>query len=545
MGMPSGGKPYFEETWFELLFMGGCFLSAYLLFQMLMPSVAMSGDTVQTVAMAKLLAEGRLIDAFMRFNQPPVYPMLLAGVIKLENTIDLPRLVTAFQGLNLCLYFLSIALVNYFIRRQIRKPYSFVITALYALAPGTLDMAWNIGPQMAYMALSVSALIAIDYSLSKESAEGGQISRGELLMICLLVAVAILTQQMGYMLLIAFFFIMLKRFGLKKSALVLALLLLCISPFIGRDVFYVVRRPQQYVAPSATIVKTASQQGLLKTVQAYTDHMLATVTQHAVGDLNLSSLDQTSQKAQQSLVSHVDITHQPWGRWLLGMLAIIGVLYGLYQYTGVGSLYLSAYLITAIVLLPSSRLDLTPILPLILFYLYFGVMRTGEWMKRLHLPVSKVIGPALTVWILLCTFSTHLAQMGGAAPTQRLQAAHEPQVVYMSTAKKPENRLQEAQTISAHRRAMDWLKAHTPENAKIAIPRPEAAALVSKKNQSAAEQASFRKALGGYDYLVEEGAAQITPMRTKPGVFSERGLQLVYEDAPGRIRIWQVKPSIK
>lgn len=547
-GASSGtSKTYFEETWFELIFVAGCFVVAYLLFQGLMPPVGMSDATIQDVAMAKLFAEGRILDAFMHFSQSPGYPILLALLIKAWHTVDLYRLTDAALQLNLGLYLASIGLVYAFIRRQIRKPYVFIITALYVVAPATLGMAWTLGPAMAYLTFSMAALVAIDQLMGRETAESGQISRGELLLCGALMGFSILLKPVGYLLLVAFFLIMLKRCGLKKSALALSMVVLCLSPFVGRDLYTVLRQPDPYLQSSVKLVESARQQGMVATVRQYADDAVRNITQQAVGELNLSLL---GSERPGSRLHRIGVGHQPWGRWILGSLAILGTLYGLYLYTGVGSLYLAGHLLAALVLLPEAEIGLASASPLILFSLYFGVMRVGEWMKKLHLPVSRIASPALTVWILLCTLSNHWGQASvpALAPTPSLpastQAAHaaaapEPRVVYMSTVKKPESRLEKAQLTSARRRALNWLDHNTPQDARVAIPRPEAAARLAREMESGDTSGPMRRELGGYDYLVEEAANELAPIGAD--VTQTRGLKLVYEDLPGKIRIWQIQ----
>jgi hypothetical protein len=393
---------------------------------------------------------------------------------------------------------------------------------------------------MAYMVLSMGALWAVDHSLSQSSAMAGQITRGELVLCGSFLALGILTHQVGYVMVLAFFFVMLKRFGLKHSATVLAALMLIISPFIGRDLFHVIRKPQAYVASSLALVKTANNHGIFKTLQRYADSMLLSVANDAVGDLNLSPLDSLNDGSSKRVSGRIGIGRQTWGRWALGVVALIGAAYGLYLYTGIGTLYLCAYVFTTLVALPRAGLTLAPVLPLLLLYLYYGMIRTGEWMKRLNLPIARIAIPALTVWILLCTLSAHLTQLGEA----KVGKYHRPQVRYMNTANTPQNRLEEAQKNAAHHRAMDWLKAHTEPDAKVAIPRPEAAGALTGKEKAGSQQAALAKELSKYDYLVEENAGEISSLRQKRGgLVKSHGMNLVYEDVPGRIRIWEVKPS--
>jgi hypothetical protein len=543
-----GAKPYYHETWFEPVFTVACLVVLFLLFHGLMPSVEINPNVIQTVAMSKLFAEGRFADAFSRFNMPPIYPLLLALVIKIRHTSELPRLIESFQTMNLVLAMLSAGLVHYFVRRQIPKHYAFIITGLYVLAPSTLGMAWSLSPQMTYMVLSMSTLIVIDISLSKESVMGGQLSRGEVILCGLFLSLTILSWQVGYLLMLAFMVVMLKRFGLKKSLQVTAGIMLCISPFIARDIFYVVRSPQEYTQSSTYIMQSVRRHGIFKTVGVYADNIMLNLARNAIGELNLSSLDRIAQTPRTTTPNRIGLTEKVWVRWLVGIVATVGAIYGLSQYTGVGSIYMCIYVITAMALLPSAGLTLAPLLPLLLFYLYCGLIRTGQWMHRLDMPLlTRIAAPVLTVWILLCTL-TNLLSHAGSQPMvhqQTREALHAPKVMYMSTPPQPETRLEEAQTTSAQRRAMDWLKAHSSESARVGAARPEAASLLADdKSASPAVKAERQKALatelGQYDYLVEEGATKLTPASSA----ASKGLKMVYEDVPGRIRIWRVRPAL-
>lgn len=542
--MAGSDKPYFEQTWFEVVFIAACFFVLFLLFYGLMPPVDINNGVIQNVAMAKLFSEGRFLDAFARFNLPPIYPMLLGAIIKFKHSAELPRLIESFRILNLSLGMISIGLVHFFVRRQVSKPYVFIITGLYTLAAPTLGMAWSLSPQMIYMVLSLAGLIAIDISLSKESALGGQLSRGEIILCGTFLGLSILSWQVGYLLMIAFFFVMVKRFGLKKSAMVIGCIMLAISPFIGRDVFYVIRSPQPYVEPAVSIVQSLNNRGLFRTMETYADNMLINLTHHAIGDLNLSSLDRITHPPRKSTPNHIGITQAAWLRWLIGLIAIVGAVYGLHQYTGIGSIYLCTYVITALALLPNAGLNLALVLPLLLFYLYYGLLHTGQWLQRLDMPLlARFTIPITTVWIVLCTLTTHLGHARSGSHYHSAAKGHAPKVMFMSTASASGNRLEEAQSDSAARRMQEWLDAHVSKSAKVGIPRPEAASelAATKDNSSAgkARRAAVRSELEQYDYLVEQGASKISKAKANAGL----GLKLVYEDIPGKIRIWQVNPS--
>lgn len=540
------GKPYYLETWFEPAFAVACLVVLFLLFHGLMPSMDMNTNVIQTVSMAKLFSEGRFADAFSRFNMPPIYPLLLALVIKIRHTTELPRLLESFQTLNLILCMLSAGLVHYFVRRQIAKPYTFIVTALYVLSPSTVGMAWTLGPQMTYMVFSMATLVAIDISLSKESVLGGQLSRGEVILCGAFLSLSILSWQVGYLMMLAFMCVMLKRFGLKKSFQVTVGIMLCISPFIGRDIFYAVRSPQDYTASTTAIMRSVHDQGLFRTVGVYADNIMLNLARNAIGDLNLSSLDRIAQTPRTTAPNRIGFTEKAWLRWLVGLVAIVGAFYGFSQYTGVGAFYLCTYVITAMALLPSAGLPIGLVIPLLIFYLYAGLLKTGEWMHRLDMPLlTRIAAPVLTIWIVLCTLTSHLSRVNGQPFEQPMQTvAHAPKVMYMSTPQQPETRLEEAQTTSAQRRAMDWLKAHSSQSARVGAARPEAASLLADDKSATPEakaerQKALASELGQYDYLVEEGSAKLTPAKSA----ASNGLKMVYEDIPGKIRIWQVHHS--
>jgi len=539
-------KPYYLETWFEPAFAVACLVVMFLMFHGLMPSVDMNDNVIQTVSMAKLFSEGRFADAFSRFNMPPVYPLLLALVIKIRHTTELPRLLESFQTLNLILAMISAGLVHYFVRRQLAKPYVYIVTGLYVLAPSTMMMAWSLSPQMTYMVFSMATLIAIDVSLSKESVLGGELSKGEIILCGAFLGLSVLSWQVGYLMMLAFMCVMLKRFGLKKSFQVTAGIMLCISPFIGRDIFYAVRSPQDYTASANSIMRSVHEQGVINTVGEYADNIMLNLANSAIGDINLSSLDRIAQTPKATAPNRIGFTERPWLRWLIGLVAMVGAFYGLSQYTGVGAFYMCIFVITAMALLPSANLPIGLVIPLLIFYLYCGMLKTGEWMHRLDMPLlTRIAAPVLTIWIVLCTLTSHLSRVGGhSVPLPSTEVAHAPKVMYMSTPQQPETRLEEAQTTSAQRRAMDWLKDHAKGSARVGAARPEAASMLAEdKNATPEDKAARQKALtdelGQYDYLVEEGAAKLTPAKA----VAAKGMKMVYEDVPGKIRIWKVRPS--
>jgi hypothetical protein len=567
-------RPYHEEDWFEYALLGACFLIGYLLFRALMPTATVSMETWNVLTMAELFSEGRFFEAFAGTNIPPICPLLMGLVIKMRHAIDPPAQIENFKMLNLALYGLSIAQVHYFVRRQIERPYAFAITVLYALAPPTLNMLWSLDSQMTYMVISMATLMTIDVALSPGSELGGWLSQREVEVCGLMLWLTVLSHQIGYTLLLAFFCILFKRFGFSKSISIVGTILLFLSPFIGRDLISALRNIAVYTAPSQAIIRQTSRRGPIKVIQKYVDRSSFALADQTIGTLNFTSLDRRAANVPQpSGPASVKIANYNWIRWVLAGLALMGAIYGLTLYTGIGTSYLTIYVVMALVLLPHFNISLAPVLPLLLFCLYFGVRQLGTWFQDSPLPVSRFLSNILTGWILLCSLSEHMAHASGGF-SGMLRNMHRQRVIYMSTAHPPANRLDAAQNASAHRRVDEWLNRHSlrhrknrskPQEEELVdsvTPLPlaedhadgrddvvQSAASsgdVTNTNPIALANSGSGSTGSGWsfapeqsDYLVEENSRHLRPL-AKGSSPASRGLKLVYEDVRGHIRIWQL-----
>jgi hypothetical protein len=547
-------KPYHEEDWFEYALLGACFLLGYLLFRALMPDATVSMETWNVLTMGELFSEGRFYEAFAGSNIPPLCPLLMALLIKLRHAFDPPSQIECFKILNLVLYGVSIAQVHYFVRRQIEKPYAFAITALYALAPPTLNMLWSLDSQMTYMVVSMATLMTIDWALSPGSELGGWLSQKEVEVCSLMLGLTILTHQIGYALLLAFFCILAKRFGFSKSLSVIGVILLFLSPFIGRDLISAVRSYQTYTGPSQTLIGQTKRRGPLKVIQLYADRSSYALAKQTIGTLNLSSLDrQAASVPNPSAPNSFNVANFNWVRWMLAGLAVMGAVYGLTLYTGIGTSYLTIYVLIALVLLPHFNISLAPVIPLLLFSLYFGVRQLGVWFQDSPVPISRFLSNILTGWILLCSLSEHLALAQGGF-SGMLKNMHRQRVIYMSTAQKPINRLDAAQDESAHRRVNAWLKRHSlhrrsrRDQEEQLVDSVQPLTLSDPKAANATPSSDSSKEISSEtptvptpqsDFLVEENSQKLRPLKQGSSPASQ-GLKLVYEDVHGHIRIWQV-----
>jgi hypothetical protein len=512
-----------------------------------MPDAKQTMDTWSIIAMGKLFAEGS-VSGFFATSIPPVSPLLLAVLFKARHALDLPAQIECFKIMNLIFYGISIAQVHYFVRRQIEKPYAFAITALYALAPPTLNMLWSLDSQMTFMVVSMGTLMTIDWALSPGSELGGWLSQKEVEVCSVLLGLTVLTHQMGYVLLLAFFCILAKRFGFSKSISVIGTILLFLAIFIGRDVIGAVKDFSRYSGPSQILLSEMKSTGPLRVIQKYSDRSSQSLTERTIGTLNLSSFDAQSGGGNTSF----NIAGNKWFRWILSAIAVMGAVYGLTLYTGIGTSYLTLYCLVSLLLLPHFNISLAPVTPLLLFSIYYGVRQLGQWFQDAPVPISRYLSNILTAWILLCSLSEHFALAQGGFPGM-LKNMHRQRVIYMSTAQKPENRLDAAQDDSAHRRVKEWLKRHSlrrrsKEEKLVDSVQPLTLSDPSKRNDSSnmmplpvqadSDIAAVPESEQS-DFLVEENSHQLTPLK-KGSSPASRGLKLVYEDVHGHIRIWQV-----
>ncbi|MEM0951239.1 MAG: hypothetical protein AAGI66_03735 [Cyanobacteria bacterium P01_H01_bin.74] len=524
--MSSSQSPFYQQTWFEPAFIGLCFLFLFSLFYFFMPTVHLEPQSAKMIAMAKMVASGHFLDAFSQFNIPPIMPMLMGGVIKLLRLSSLISIVEAFRVANFIFVLLSVVVIYFFIRRHLDKSFAFIITGITVIAPTTISMSWELSTVAVYAFLSISTLLVVDISLSKESAMGGQLSRGEIILCGAMLAVTILSWQVGYFLLLGFFIVCWRRFGFQKGLMVLSVILLSISPFIARDIYWVVKQPKVLLSPSLELVNTVEKKGPLKTLQLYADSVTQNLTATAIGDVDLDALHATGRHST-PFGHSVNLFEKPWVRWAVSVIAVIGAVFGLVQYTGLGSMYLSIYVIATLILLPKTfGLSIAPVLPLLFFYLYYGLIHTGQWMARLEMPLlSRIAPPVLSVWILVSTLSHHI----GFAKHGYLTHSHLRQgtsrVIFLSTAKPSSDRLIKAQRGTAHRRVQQWLS----RTLKHGVP----------KNIRGQAVGSFY--LKGYNpnYLVLESHNAIA-QNLKEKRHDWKGLKRVYQDKPGRIEVWQM-----
>lgn len=507
------------------------------------PFLGYTGEHSHYMELARSMAEGHgytLTHGGTRvpyLDSPPLYPFVLSLLMNILDETHLPALVHPFKLFNLGLYIVSVFLTYSFVNRQIRKPYPYIITALYALSPMTLAVADSITSEMLYVVFSLLALVAVDKYYAEQ---GAGVSRWQLLWCGLCLVACILTRNIGFALLVGFFLLSLKTLGIKRACVVSVLVLVCLSPWFIREIYY----------RNAEAVQTSQGQALqsppeaLPVTQIFDDPVefaeqafkngesnLIDATQHTLGALDFERFDGVLVKKLHVENLELRFSDYAWVRWTIGALIALGILIGFYQGAGIGSCYLMVFILVAAVLSVDKQRFLMPVLPLMLFYLFFGVMRIGEWMAQLKMPVSKIAVPLLTLLIGINSFSGHLENLREA---RLIQAYNRPESL--------------EETQQGLVRALRWIHLNTPPSAEIVAHKPTATFVYtdrkSRRFPHQRKSKTLMKDLMRSDYVLEEeGVGSVRSYLTPVIEKYQKLFRLVYNDPDSQIRIWKVQAT--
>lgn len=534
-------KPYYETWWFEWLFIGCLCACGWMIWQVLDHPFLESGmENSDFMELAKALAAGKGYTLLHTgndlpyLNHPPLYPLILAGVMKIYDQTDLIKLIHPFKVLNLWMYLTSVVLVYYYFRRNIRKPYPFVITALYGLSPLTLSVAGSITSEMTYMVLSMLALISIDKFFADK---GPSVTKWQLAFCLFWIIAAIFTRNIGFALLGAFFLLALKSMGIKRAFVVLGIVLACIAPWFLREIYYRNYYPTQSTAGiSQEVSQVSNLPNPFSSPSRYFTQVfnngeatLRDTTQNTLGTLSFERFDAMIIRKLNLDDMELRFSDLTWARWTLGILVALGLLVGIKQFSGIGSLYLAVFILcTSLVMVEKQARYLLPVLPFIYFYLYMGVMRLGEWMAQVKLPVSKLLVPIFTLIIGFNSLNGHLENLREA---RLIQAYYRPET------------LQSEQ--KGYLRALQWIRSNTPPTVEIIARKPSAAYVYTERKSRLYPQKKDLNAtitdLRHSDYILEELGVRAMRHYLSPAVEKHpEFFRLVYNDPASQIRIWRV-----
>ncbi|MBX2859928.1 MAG: hypothetical protein KTR14_01745 [Vampirovibrio sp.] len=544
-------KIYYESWWFEWILLAVCLAGCWLLWTMwLEPGLDPWSDPTHSVLLAKSLLAGQGLhlsqlpaggEPLPFFNHPPFYPILLAGMMKAYGTTDIQTLAQPFKYLNFGLYALSVMVLHAFISKRIRKPFSFMITVLYAIAPPALYATEHVMPDIAYILMSLLAIYAVDRGLDGE----GQWQSSATLF---LVILAVYTHLAGFALLIAYAFLSLKNHGLAKTFVSMAVVAVSLVPWV----FLEQGIGQNSPGFKQVISRTHSQQApLIKQAVEHTETMLQKSTNTLLGTIRFNYFDSVVVRKLNIRNQEIDLSQLPWIRWVVGGLMAIGLLYGLYMNSGIAALYMVTLFILGFFVDPPQGVPMTVVLPFLIFFTFYGLIRVGDGLSEFNIPFTKAVVTLLIGMVALGSLSGHfdglqhnLAQTYKESYKGSYKAESTPEptsALAIASSKTPINQ------NDAHQRALGWINTNLPPKVAITTPKPRKLSLftgrVGQKLPTAASQNKVLSGLLQSQYILEEQSNPTVRSRITPILEANANrFRLVYNDQPGNIRIWQVLP---
>lgn len=513
--------PIHEERWFEGFVVLSCLGLAWLLWQGLDTASplaqlrALSAESLRNLTVARQLAEGQYSQVFSEADLPPMYPALLATLARLKE-LDLAgqnglmALLSLAKNMNFYSFAASVVLVHLFVRTRLERPVSFLVTMLYTLSPLAVSTSFMIAPTLLYLVFSLAALVLTDRVFNAPDGKMWWMLLGA----CLLTA--ILCLPLGYILLLAFFIAGTRKLSLRKAMVPAVIVLMLSAPFLLRDAYY-------HYRPGTS---TPALQDVLPALQQQT---------------RPPKVEALARESSQSMLGSVvwgqdrlPLGGVSWLRWGVVALMALGLVYGFWSQSGIGSVYVLCGLVYTCFSASLSPQSFAPLLPLLLMYLYLGLLRLGDWTANVHVPLSRFSVPALSGLLMLAAASTYISTPA-FIDFQKLDA---PQA-YLATL--TPNYEAPRQSVGSQERVKRWLALNAPPNALVGHADES---LVSSSRPRSSGNMAEDDALPNLlrmDYIVEQpGSPEIRQAFDRLLSQARKRFQLVYNDPQSGTRVWQV-----
>ncbi|MDX2085704.1 MAG: hypothetical protein SFZ03_09995 [Candidatus Melainabacteria bacterium] len=465
-------------------------------------------------------------------STPPLVPLVVVGLMALKGTTQ-PNLVLSWlQWTNLGLYGLSVWLAFQVFQQHIRKPYPHILTVLYALSPVVLLITGSLTATLPYLVLSLAALLMLDNRFADKAKKLTPGSRMSLLLLC---ALALACHPAGLALVCALLYMLFRWQGTRKGLMYTGVFLLLLAPWFLRAVYYdkmSVTVPHQQLAqmnerrlkPEALVTDEPEiRQQLMLAVNSLARETLGTETRQ-------------SQPVQNSLWSSIwtldfRVSSVGWVCWVLAGLFLMGWAMAFFTKAGSVGVYLTVWMAGTILLgLGGDPNQWTAVFPLLLLCVFKAYVRLCEWLKQLKLPALDVAVPALVLLILMNSTGSYLDLLRGSRLTQAYQRADD----------------RVAGKQSGYWRALQWIQAYTPNQARIAAADPTSAQLYTERPTIPYPPKTNLKhmfqQMSRADYVLEDLQKPQTRETVSPVIAANpEGFRLVYTDPAAALRIWKVQ----
>jgi hypothetical protein len=288
--------PYYETVWFEWVAITLCVAVGLVLVQVLDGGASYAG--LHYLELAQSLVQGKgltvaSVHPHYAYSTPPLYPALLASrLLKLTKHKQYIDGFKLFHIVNWVLYGFSVFLAQFYLRKTLPNPTALIITGLYALAPVTLLAAATLNANMLFMVFLLLAVLTIDGVFGSPDAPPTQWG---LTQCCLWLILAILTKNIGYIAFGAFLLLAVRRLGTRNTLVMGLTILLCLSPFIVREMLARSERPDVMAAATANEVRVispfANSKGFYQQTLTNVRTAMADSTSGTLGNLNFRSFD--------------------------------------------------------------------------------------------------------------------------------------------------------------------------------------------------------------------------------------------------------------
>lgn len=465
-------KPVSQKSWFEGIIVLSSLGLAWLLWNgVLYAPVDSFEPTEQLVNQAHSLEyaarHGQIMDMLPSLDLSPLYSLLLAIWLEVTQLVapffagyGIP-IGTTPHDFQMLLFVVSVILVHYVTRRQLSRPFNYIVSALYALAPMTILKGVDIGPVMANIVFTLTAWLFTDIAFNAKQPKPAKgeilpsmprrmmVNKKALLAATFAIAAAALCHPAGYVLLIAFGLTLIRK---KATDTLVKSLLVFLSVLLPFGISHVYHHTHGFSQWSLDAINPFIHMTIpsVSLIQIHAQNFLNTLTHLTTSSITLFGFDPANLPAFQ---------------WMITAFMLTGLFFGFRHKTGLGATYLLLYTLVFYIL-SEAEPTISPALPLLLIYLYHGLKKIGDLMGAMKIPFTPIVAPVLTGLILLGMFGTYWQDINQVSPRKVKNNHRQVAAKNSSQTVKPTNNHRRVSRVASN-------QIYTPAPVNTYLARPE------------------------------------------------------------------------
>jgi hypothetical protein len=429
---------WFRTNWAEWLLIALAIVVGYALWALMAGHVPSAADSPMVqLAHSWGAGKGHQLPGWGMgtFNVPPVYPLLLAGFMKVMANKHIAELFNAhwhpYLVLNLILYVISVGQLYFIAKVMLPRPWSGIVSALYAISPTLLLNATEPNGEMAFVVFNLLALQTVTYFYGDREAP---VTEWQRVWCCAWMALAILTRNLGFALPLVLLITMARRREFQSGLVTVALLFGLLLPWTFWEVYLrnasdaTVNTPISTLATTADSALTTAEdvkvpksinesKVLVSSMVKKAEVALGDTTNGTLGNFSLKRMEGGIFKRLALHRINIPLSKFPLVKWAMAGLMAAGIFLGLQSWPAAYSIYLIGYLVVTLVFPISTDHLLLPVLPLLLLHLFMGVMQIGLWMQGFGWDITRYLLPTLTGLIVVNDVNGHLENVSQSRAT--------------------------------------------------------------------------------------------------------------------------------